>query len=104
MIGWSGRTDPDGNVYNFVACEAPPALNTPRYCNPEVDRELAAARAIDNRAERLAHYAKVAERVLADRPIIYLWHPKWLYAMSRRVAGFAPYPDGLIRPQGLRIE
>ena len=65
---------------------------------------MAAARAIDNRAERLAHYAKVAERVLADRPIIYLWHPKWLYAMSRQVAGFTPYPDGLIRPQGLRIE
>jgi peptide/nickel transport system substrate-binding protein len=46
----------------------------------------------------------VAERVLADRPIIYLWHPKWLYAVSRRLDGFAPYPDGLIRPQGLRIE
>ena len=65
---------------------------------------MTAARATGNRSERLAHYAKVAERVLADRPIIYLWHPKWLYAMSRRVAGFAPYPDGLIRPQGLRIE
>jgi len=104
LIGWSGRTDPDGNIYNFAACEAPPALNAARYCNPEVDRELAAARATDNRAERLAHYEKVAERVLADRPIIYLWHPKWLYAMSRQVAGFSPYPDGLIRPQGLRVE
>ena len=47
LIGWSGRTDPDGNIYNFVACEAPPALNAARYCNPEVDRELEAARAID---------------------------------------------------------
>ena len=41
---------------------------------------------------------------LADRPLIYLWHPKWLYAMSRKLTGFTPYPDGLIRPQGLRME
>jgi peptide/nickel transport system substrate-binding protein len=104
LIAWSGRTDPDGNIYNFVACEAPPALNTPHYCDKEVDRDLQAARATADRSERLAYYAKVAERVLADRPIIYLWHPKWLYAVSRRLDGFAPYPDGLIRPQGLRIE
>ncbi len=104
LIGWSGRTDPDGNIYNFVACKAPPALNSPHYCNAEVDRELDAARAAEAPAERLAHYAKVAEHTLNDRPIIYLWHPKWLYAMSRKLAGFTPYPDGLIRPQGLKME
>jgi peptide/nickel transport system substrate-binding protein len=42
--GWSGRTDPDGNLYNFVSCKAPPALNTGHYCNPDVDAELDAAR------------------------------------------------------------
>lgn len=104
LIGWSGRTDPDGNIYNFAACKAPPALNAGRYCNADVDRELDAARTADAPAERLQHYAKVAEHTLADRPIIYLWHNKWLYAMSRKLAGFTPYPDGLIRPQGLRME
>jgi peptide/nickel transport system substrate-binding protein len=104
LIGWSGRTDPDGNIYNFVACDAPPALNSPRYCNREVDRELQEARTTGDRPERLAHYGKVAEQVLANRPIIYLWHPKLLYASSKKLVGFAPYPDGLIRPQGLRIE
>jgi peptide/nickel transport system substrate-binding protein len=104
LIGWSGRTDPDGNIYNFVACKAPPALNSPHYCNAEVDSELDAARTAAAPAERIAHYAKVAGRTLADRPIIYLWHPKWLYAMNKKLAGFTPYPDGLIRPQGLRME
>jgi peptide/nickel transport system substrate-binding protein len=103
MLGWSGRTDPDGNIYNFVACKAPPALNLPHYCNRDVDKELEAAREADAPAERLSHYAKVAERVLFDRPIIYLWHQKWLYAMTAKLAGFSPYPDGLIRPQGLRL-
>jgi peptide/nickel transport system substrate-binding protein len=104
LIGWSGRTDPDGNIYNFVACKAPPAINAGHYCNADVDRELDAARTAAEPAERLAHYAKVAERTLADRPLIYLWHNKWLYAMSKKLAGFTPYPDGLIRPQGLRME
>ncbi len=104
MIGWSGRTDPDGNLYNFVSCKAPPALNAAHYCNAEVDRELDAARAAAAPADRLAHYAKVAEHTLKDRPIIYLWHLKWLYAMNKKLSGFTPYPDGLIRPQGLRME
>jgi peptide/nickel transport system substrate-binding protein len=104
LINWSGRIDPDGNIYNFVACKAPPALNSPHYCNAEVDAELDAARTAATPAERLQHYAKVAGHTLADRPLIYLWHAKWLYAMNKKLAGFTPYPDGLIRPQGLRME
>jgi peptide/nickel transport system substrate-binding protein len=104
MIGWSGRTDPDGNIYNFVACKAPPGLNVTHYCNHDVDRELDAARQAQARTDRLAHYRKVAEHVLNDRPIIYLWHPKLLYGLSAKLAGFTPYPDGLIRPQGLHFD
>jgi peptide/nickel transport system substrate-binding protein len=104
LIGWSGRTDPDGNIYNFVSCKAPSALNTPHYCNQDVDRELHAAREIEARAQRLVHYGNVAEHTLKDLPIIYLWHNKWLYAATAKLSGFTPYPDGLIRPQGLRME
>ena len=104
LIGWSGRSDPDGNIYNFVACRAPPALNAGRYCNKDVDRELDAAREAGARAERLAHYRTVAQQVLQDRPRIYLYHPKFLYAASTKLSGFTPLPDGLIRPQGLRLE
>ena len=104
LIGWSGRTDPDGNIYNFVSCKAPPALNAVRYCNQEVDAELDAARTASDPAERMAHYKKVAQHTLDDRPIIYLWHAKWLYAMNAKLAGFGPYPDGLIRPQGIKMQ
>src|SRR5215469_13592362 len=104
LIGWSGRLDPDGNIYNFVSCKAPPALNISRYCNQDVDAELDAARIVEARADRLAHYHKVAEQTLADRPIIYLYHQKWLWALSTKLSGFTPLPDGLIRPQGMRLE
>src|SRR5215469_10027595 len=62
LIGWSGRLDPDGNIYNFVSCKAPPALNPTHYCNQDVDAELDAARIVEARADRLAHYHKVAEQ------------------------------------------
>jgi peptide/nickel transport system substrate-binding protein len=102
--GWSGRADPDGNIYNFVSCKAPPALNATHYCDHDVDRELDAAREVEARAQRLAHYRTVAEHVLRDLPNIYLYHQQWLWASSKKLSGFAPYPDGLIRPQGLRLD
>jgi hypothetical protein len=33
-----------------------------------------------------------------------LWHGKYLYGMSVKLTGFTPYPDGLIRPQGIRMQ
>ena len=102
LSGWSGRIDPDNNLYNFIACKAP--LNDTHYCNADVDRELELARTAEGPAERLAHYREVAQRILRERPSIYLYHISWLFAASPRLAGFAAYPDGLIRPQGLRLQ
>jgi peptide/nickel transport system substrate-binding protein len=102
LLGWSGRSDPDGNIYNLLACNG--SLNDGHYCNPDVDRELDAARSVDARADRVAHYRIAAKQVLQDLPIIYLYHPKFRYAATAKLSGFTPYPDGLIRPQGLRME
>jgi peptide/nickel transport system substrate-binding protein len=103
LAGWSGRTDPDGNLYNFVSCKAPPALNASRYCSQDVDAELDAERTAGTADERMTHFAKIAAITLVDRPLIYLWHLKWLYAMSSKLTGFTAYPDGLIRPQGITM-
>jgi peptide/nickel transport system substrate-binding protein len=99
LIGWSGRTDPDGNVYNFIACKGP--LNDGHYCNDEVDKELALARTAESPVERLKHYDIVAEA--KDLPIIYLYHPQLFWGYAAKLSGFVPYPDGLIRPQDLRV-
>ncbi len=104
LVGWSGRTDPDGNIYNFVSCKGPKGLNTTHYCNKDVDAALDAARLTSDPAARSAQYKIVAEHVLKDRPIIYLWHQKWLYAATTKLKGFIPYPDGLIRPQGMMLQ
>jgi peptide/nickel transport system substrate-binding protein len=102
LIEWSGRTDPDGNIYNFVTCKGP--LDYSHYCNKAVDRDLDAARTASGLPARLADYTKAADITLTERPIIYLWHQKWIWAMSKKLKGFVPYPDGLIRPQGLTLK
>ena len=102
LWGWNGRIDPDGNISSILGCNA--AYNYMHYCNPEVDRELDVARTVEARADRLAHYRIVAEHILQDLPIIYLYHPEWLWAFTNKLTGFVPLPDGLIRPQGLRLE
>jgi len=102
LWGWNGRIDPDGNISSILGCNA--AYNYLHYCSPEVDRELDIARTLEARADRLAHYRVAAEHVLQDLPIIYLYHAKWLYASTARLSGFITYPDGLIRPQGLKLE
>jgi peptide/nickel transport system substrate-binding protein len=101
QVGWSGRTDPDGNLHQFVTCEG--GLNDARFCSEEVDRLLDAARTTNDAGERRSLYAE-AQAILADElPLIYLYHPTWTWAMRSEVEGFVPYPDGMIRLEGVRV-
>jgi peptide/nickel transport system substrate-binding protein len=102
FLAWSGRADPDGNLFNFVSCNGP--INYSGYCNAEVDSAIAAGRATDDVPQRVKDYALVAAQVLKDRPLIYLYHRRWIYAYTKRLAGFHPAADGLIRPQGLVLQ
>ena len=101
-IGWSGRTDPDGNVYSFLATGQ--ANNDGHYSNPTVDKELTLSRETSDPAERLKHYEAVAAQEAKDDPIIYLFHQKWIYAFSPKLKGFTPMPDGLVRVKGLSLQ
>ncbi len=100
LILWSGRVDPDGNLYTFNACDG--ALNGGSYCNPAVDRLLTEARTHIDFATRMGAYEQAARIYLAERPYIYLWHPALIYGVSRRLDGFRLVPDGMIRLGGLK--
>jgi peptide/nickel transport system substrate-binding protein len=101
VLAWSGRTDPDGNIYNFVACKAP--LNYAGICNPEVDRLLKESRETNDLEKRRKAWEAVGKITLTERPIVYLFHRKWLWAYTSRLAGFQEYPDGLLRFQGMKL-
>jgi peptide/nickel transport system substrate-binding protein len=100
-IGWSGRTDPDGNIYSFASCRGP--LNYAKICREDLDRLLNESRVQTDQERRMAIYEQVARITLADRPIIYLFHRRSTHAFNTRVQGFTANPDGLIRLQGVRI-
>lgn len=101
QVGWSGRTDPDGNLHQFVTCQG--GINDMKYCNPAVDELLNSARAVNDFQSRKAFYDDAQDILQEESPIVYLYHPTWLWAMRSGVEGFTPYPDGMIRLEGVRV-
>jgi peptide/nickel transport system substrate-binding protein len=102
MLAWSGRTDPDGNLYIFHKCKAP--QNNANYCNAEVDKLLDQARTASDPAERKAIYEKATRIILDDNPKLYLYHRRVLIAHSARLEGYTQMPDGLVRVIGLKLK
>ncbi|MGH7156425.1 MAG: ABC transporter substrate-binding protein, partial [Acetobacteraceae bacterium] len=101
LVIWSGRPDPDGNVSIWLQCDG--FLNWGKYCNKHFDALLGQARAVNDVAARQALYRQVVDAYLHDVPQIVLYHYRWLWALSDKVSGFVPTPDGLIRPQGITV-
>lgn len=101
LLGWSGRVDEDGNVYNGIKTKGP--LNATGYGNAETDSLLEQARSETEIPARRALYGKLARRLLEDVPVMYLWTPKTIMAMTTKLTGYVPVPDGLMRPQGMEI-
>jgi peptide/nickel transport system substrate-binding protein len=102
QVGWSGRTDPDGNIHSFMTCAG--GLNDSKFCSEEIDALLNKARTSTDAAERKASYDAANAILREELPIIYLYHQTWLWAMSNKVKGFTAYPDGMIRLSGATIE
>jgi peptide/nickel transport system substrate-binding protein len=102
QINWSGRIDPDGNSYVFLHTKAP--QNDGGYSNPEADKLMDDARMTADPEKRKAIYEKLTRIVLNDEPIIYLYHRKLLFAYTKKLEGYRPMPDGLIRVTGLKLK
>ncbi|HVZ46239.1 MAG TPA: ABC transporter substrate-binding protein [Ramlibacter sp.] len=101
VLAWSGRPDPDGNLFSFDACKQP--LNYAGYCDAETDRLIKESREVRDPAQRKKVFEQVAQRVLKERPIVYLYHRNWLWVHSPKLTGMRSVPDGLLRVQGLKM-
>ena len=101
VLAWSGRADPDGNLFSFDACKQP--LNYAGYCDAETDALLKQQRTLRDPAERKKVFEQIAARVLKERPIVYLYHRNWLWAYDGKLAGVRKVPDGLLRVNGLKM-
>jgi peptide/nickel transport system substrate-binding protein len=101
VLAWSGRADPDGNLFSFHGCKQP--LNYAGYCDAETDKLLAQSRTLREPAERKKVFEQIAARVMKERPIIYLYHRNWLWAYNAKLSGVRNVPDGLLRISGLKM-
>src|SRR3984957_3489405 len=102
LIGWSGRTDPDGNMWQMLHSGG--TFNYGHYSNADVDKALDDARTVAAVDRRRSFYAEVWEQERKDLPLIYLWTGKNVVGMKKNLAGFQQVPDGLIRLQGVALE
>ena len=100
-IAWSGRIDPDGNLYAFLHTGG--TFNYGHYGSPAMDDLLDRARLTPDLDARRALYRQVVELERKDLPLIYLWTPRNVVGMRKELTGFIQVPDGLIRLQNVTL-
>ena len=92
---WSGRVDPDGNMFLHMVTGA--GNNWGKYSNPRMDELLRAARATPSQTERKRLYGEAVRLIVDDVPIIFLHHDAWSKGWDARVNGYVEIPDGRMR-------
>ena len=101
LIGWSGRVDPDGNMWALMHSKG--VFNYGKHSNPAMDALLDEARTVNELPARQALYRKVWDLQRTDLPLVYLFSAKNIVAMKAGLNGFVQVPDGLIRLGGVTL-
>jgi len=101
VLAWSGRADPDGNLFSFYGCKQP--LNYSGECRPLWDDLLNRSRNTLDTSGRIKVFATLAAEAAQEIPIVYLYHRNWLWAHNKKLTGLKTIPDGLVRVQGVKM-
>ncbi|MEX6508962.1 ABC transporter substrate-binding protein [Jiella sp. M17.18] len=96
MSPWSGRSDPDGNMYNYFTKGGP--NNFAGYKSDKVDKLLKDARTTLDQGERAKMYKETQQIIADDAPMLFLTFPATLQA-SRKSLDWKQWPDGALRLQ-----
>ncbi len=95
LLGWSGRPDPDGNIYGFFVTGG--GLNNSAYSNPKVDVLLDAARILTTPDQRRRAYGQIMDILNDDLPYLFLYWPKEYKVLGPKLQGFVHVSDGMMR-------
>lgn len=95
LTGWSGRIDPDGNIYNQFHTGG--SLNDPKYSSPQVDMLLDQARAEGDQAKRKDLYQQAQKLLVDDASFVFYRFPLSFLLTRPNVQGMTLYPDQIMR-------
>ena len=101
MIGWSGRSDPDGNMWQLLHFGG--TFNYGHWHNEKWDALLDEARTITDVKERRDLYTKAWAVEREDMPLVFLYTARNIVGMKKNLMGFEQVPDGLIRIKGMQF-
>jgi peptide/nickel transport system substrate-binding protein len=99
MIGWSLGLDPDTYAL-WHSKEYPKGFNFVGYYNQQVDKLSVQGRETLERAQRQKIYSQIQKQIAQDQPYYFLWYPKTITAVSKKVGGYDAKPG----PAGLFLE
>ncbi|WP_102224795.1 ABC transporter substrate-binding protein [Acidimangrovimonas sediminis] len=96
MSPWSGRSDPDGNMYNYFTTDGP--NNFAGWKNDTVDGLLKKARTETDQSARAKLYDQAQKEIVDGAPMLFVAFPETLQASEASV-DWMQYPDGALRLQ-----
>jgi peptide/nickel transport system substrate-binding protein len=94
---WSGRPDPDGNTYQFFHTTPGVSLNWSGISNPQLDQFLEQTRQVSDHAQRKQLYTQAIQLLNSEAPVVWEIHPVEPKALSPKLQGYTPIPDGMLR-------
>ena len=95
LVGWSGRIDPDGNMYSWFHTGG--GNNQGQYSNPQVDKLLEDARTTTDQSKRKQLYDQAQTMLVQDGAYVFINHPVAMEAARSTVHGYVLYPDTMPR-------
>ena len=94
LLGWSGRPDPDGNMYSWFHTGG--GNNSMQYSNPKTDSLLAAARASSDQATRTTDYQQAEQQILQDASYVFINHGVTIQATTSNIQNYTLLPTGIM--------
>ena len=104
LIGWSGDNgDPDNWLGTLFGCDSLEGNNFSKWCNPDYDKLVKAAKATTDIAERTRLYKEAQQIIKQQVPMTPIAHSTVFQPMRKNVEDFKISPFGLNSFYGVSI-
>ncbi|MFO8042581.1 MAG: ABC transporter substrate-binding protein, partial [Alkalispirochaeta sp.] len=106
ILGWVTVTgDADYGMYALLhSSNVGAAGNRAFYRNDRVDELLDRGRREGDPEDRVGLYHEVQEILIDEAPMLNLYHPQWMIAVSADVSGYSHHPDNAMLIDDVVIE